>query len=155
MVQRSNDAASKDAQSMLKREECALSMEQRSRYVALMGARIKLRREECAFGMEQRLNTNDAASKVAQVLLRKEECVSGMVQKPNVSYAALGGAQIKPSREECVSSMVQRRSCAASKGVQINLNGEEYAGDMVHTATITMNLLLSHRVSVQILIRLL
>jgi len=40
--------------------------------------------------------------------------------------------------------MVQRSNYAAVKDVQINPNEEDYAEDMVHTATITKNLQLSH-----------
>jgi hypothetical protein len=36
-------------------------------------APIKLRREECALGMEQELNTNDAVSKVVQIEFNEEE----------------------------------------------------------------------------------
>ena len=56
MVQRknTNDAASKDAQTSLRREECALSMEQMSKDAAVKDAPSKLRREECASNMVQR-----------------------------------------------------------------------------------------------------
>ncbi len=76
--------------------------------------------------MEQ--NVNDAALKDAQDLLKREECVLDMAQRENTNDAALKDAQIIP-------------------------NEEEYVRDTVHTATITKNLLLSHRVSVQITCR--
>ena len=105
-------------------------MEQRRSNALPMGAQIKLGTEECALDMGQKLNTNDAALKIAQVLLKREEFALGMVQRESANDAALKVAQINPNEEEC-------------------------AGDMVHTATITMNLQLSHRVMVQSLIRLL
>ena len=54
----SNDAAVKDVQIELPKEECALDMEQRSqkRDAALKDAQTKLRWEECAGGMGQRPN---------------------------------------------------------------------------------------------------
>jgi hypothetical protein len=103
--------------------------------------------------MEQRLNTNDAAAKGAQIKLRREECASGMVRRRN--YAAVVDAQIKLSKEECALGMEQKSNNAAVKAAQIMLYEEEYARDTVHTAIFTMNLQLSHRVLVQILIRLL
>ena len=41
---------------------------------AVKDAQVLLKREECALSMGPRLNTNDAAVKDAQVLLRSEEC---------------------------------------------------------------------------------
>ena len=73
---------------------------------------------------------NDAAAKGAQTFLRNEECALSMEQRKNANYAILEDAQIKLKRGECVR-------------------------DTVHTATPLMNLLLSHRVSDQNLIRLL
>ena len=103
--------------------------------------------------MEQRENTNDAALKVVQINPYEEEYAASMGQ--SVCDAAAKDAQTKSSMEEYALSMEQRRRTAALKDAQIIPNEEEYAGDMVHTATIKMHLLLSHRVSVQILIRLL
>jgi hypothetical protein len=51
--------------------------------------------------------------------------------------------------------MEQRPNDAALKDAKIIPNEEEYVGSMVHTATITKNLQLSHRVLDQISIRLL
>ena len=48
MEPRSNDAAAKDAQTMLSTEECALRMEQRSNDAAVKDAQIKSDVEECA-----------------------------------------------------------------------------------------------------------
>ena len=50
---RSKDAAVKDAQIMLREEECAKGTEQSLNYVALKDAPIKLRMEECVLSMEQ------------------------------------------------------------------------------------------------------
>ena len=47
--------------------KCALSMEQRSNDAAVKDAQGYLGREECALGMVQRWNTNDAAVKDAQI----------------------------------------------------------------------------------------
>ena len=46
-------------------------MGQKPNVAALKDAQTKLRRVECALNMEQRLNTNNAAVKDAQVLLKK------------------------------------------------------------------------------------
>jgi hypothetical protein len=51
--------------------------------------------------------------------------------------------------------MEQKSNDVALKDAQININGEEYAGDTVHTATIAKNLQLLHRVLDQNSIRLL
>jgi hypothetical protein len=48
MGQRSIDAAVKDAQTMLRKEECASGMGQRSNDAAVMDALIKSSKEECA-----------------------------------------------------------------------------------------------------------
>ena len=53
MGQKSSDAAAKDVQIKLRREECALGMEQSARNAAAKDAPTKLRGEECARGMEQ------------------------------------------------------------------------------------------------------
>jgi hypothetical protein len=63
-------------------------------------------------------------------------------------------AQVLLSGEECARGMEQRLNYAAVKDAKINPNEEEYAGDMVHTATTTKNLPLLHRVMDQNLIRL-
>ena len=113
---------------------------------AVVDAQIKLSREECAKSMEQRLNINDAALKDAQVLFKREECALSMGQKLNTNDAILKDVEIKSSKEECVLGMGQRSSYAAVKDAQINPNGEEYARDTVHSATITskLQLKLSH-----------
>ena len=92
-------------------------MEQRSNYVAVKDAQTKFIKEEYAKNMEQRENTHDAALKDARIKLEMREFVWDMVQRSN--YAAV-------------------------KDVQINPNEEDYAEDMVHIATITKNLQLSH-----------
>ena len=48
MGQRSNYAAVKGAQNLLRMEECASDMGQRSNFAAVTGAQLKLRKEECA-----------------------------------------------------------------------------------------------------------
>ena len=58
-----------DAQVLLRKEECALSMGLELNDAAVKDAQIKLRREECVKGMGQRLNTNDAAARDAQTKL--------------------------------------------------------------------------------------
>jgi hypothetical protein len=75
MGQRLKDAPLKDAQTMLSKEEFALSMGQHGQGndAAVMDAQIKLRKEECAGGMVQK--ANDAASKGAQMKLSREACV--------------------------------------------------------------------------------
>ena len=52
---------------------------------ALKDAQIKLKREECVEGMVQR--GNDAASKNAQIMRKREECASSTEQRSN--YAAV------------------------------------------------------------------
>ena len=49
-------------------------MEQRSNNAALKGAQIMLRTEECALSMEQYRQGNDAALKGARIKFEKEEC---------------------------------------------------------------------------------
>ena len=73
MGQRGNYASVKDAQIMLKKEECALGTGQRSNDAAVKGAQIMLFKEEYASSMVQR--RNNAATKGAQIMLRKEVCV--------------------------------------------------------------------------------
>jgi hypothetical protein len=63
MGQNSNDAAVKDAQTKLRREECAGDMAQRSKDAALRDVRMGLSKEECAKGMEQRSTYTYAAAK--------------------------------------------------------------------------------------------
>jgi len=65
----------KDAQDMLKEEECALGMGQNGqrRNAALEDAHAMLREEECAYGMGH--TSNYVAVKDAQVMLKEEECV--------------------------------------------------------------------------------
>ena len=74
MVQRSSDAASKDAQLKLSKEECASSMEQtknvndgqRRNDAVLKGAQILFRREEYVGDTAQSFSLKDA-----QIKLRK------------------------------------------------------------------------------------
>ena len=65
MERSANDAAFKDAQIVLEREEYALGMGQRSTYAAAQDAQINLKKEECASGMEQ--SANYEAFKVAKI----------------------------------------------------------------------------------------
>ena len=80
-----------------------------------------------------------------------------MGQRRNANDATAKGVKIKSKGEECALNMEQRSKDVTLKDARISPNEEEYAGDtvQVHIATITTNLQLSHRVSVQILIRLL
>ncbi len=73
-------------------------MEQIANYAAMKDAAIELRREECALGMEQSLNTSDAVVKDAQVLLRREGCAFDMGQKSNDAASKI--ALIKLLRED-------------------------------------------------------
>ena len=68
--------------------------------------------------------------------------------------AAVMDVQIKFKMEECVLGMEQRSNGAALKDAQVDPKEEDYARDMVHTATIKKNLQLSHHVWGQNLIRL-
>jgi len=70
MEQRSSDAALKDAQHLLRREECAEGMEQRSRstHAAVRDVLMVSSKEECALDMGQR--GRHAAVKNAQIKLR-------------------------------------------------------------------------------------
>ena len=68
---------------MLRKEECVLGMVQKKKDAAVKDAQTILGKEECASGMEQMSSTNDATEKDAQIILSKEECVGGMVQRPN------------------------------------------------------------------------
>ena len=74
-----------DAQNLLKREECALGMDQKlnTNDAVLKDAHVSLSREECVLSMEQRSDTNDAALKDAQILLRREEYVLDTVHIAN------------------------------------------------------------------------
>ena len=56
-------------------------MEQRSNDAAVKDVQSKLRKEEYAPGMVQRSRSNNAAVKDAQIRLRKEECALDMGQK--------------------------------------------------------------------------
>ena len=67
MVQRRNDAASKDAQINPPKEECALSMVQRRNRAAMKDVQIKLSKEECAGGMGRRRSSNDVAVRSAPI----------------------------------------------------------------------------------------
>jgi hypothetical protein len=69
----SNDAAVKDAQVLLGREECAGSMVQSANYATVKDAPIKLRREECVLSMGQ--SANDAAAQDVKIKLSEEEYV--------------------------------------------------------------------------------
>ena len=53
-------------------------MGRKSNDAAVKDAQIKLRKEECALGMGHRSSTNDAARKDAQVKFGKEECALDM-----------------------------------------------------------------------------
>ena len=82
-------------------------------YVAVKDAQTNLRKEECALGMEQ--SSNDAVVKDVQSLLTKEECAFDMGQRSRSNVAASKGAQIKSFREDCALGMVQIRNGAEMK----------------------------------------
>ncbi len=75
MVQRKNHAASKDAQRMLRKEECVKGMVQRSNYAAEKDVQTMPRKEDCALGMVQRSNDEVEVVMDAQTMPRKKECV--------------------------------------------------------------------------------
>ena len=78
MGQNRNDAAEKDAQIILCKEEYAGSTGERSGNAEVRDAQILSSKEECALGMGQR--SNFAAMKDAQNKFRGEESVGGMGQ---------------------------------------------------------------------------
>ena len=84
-------------------------MGQRSKYAAVKDAQIMLRKEECALDMGQRLSANYAAVKDAQIKLRKEECALDMGQRSK--YAAGRDAQIKLRKEECAKAKAMEQRC--------------------------------------------
>ena len=84
---RSNDAATKDALTMLRREECASDMGHSRNDAAVKDVLIELRREECARGTEQR--SNYAASKDVQINPNVEDYVGGMKQAVLLTMAPL------------------------------------------------------------------
>ena len=108
--QRSRDAASKDAQNILRREEFALSTVPSVNYVVSMDARLKLDLEEYAKGMGR--SATYAAQKDVQTFLSKEACALSMVHRV-IHFAASKVAQINPSTEEYVRGMELRSSDAA------------------------------------------
>ena len=55
-----------DVPTTIRKEDYALSMVQRSNDAAVKDALIMFKEEECALGMVQRRNSNDAAVKDAQ-----------------------------------------------------------------------------------------
>ena len=136
------------AQILLRKEDCALSMEQRSNYAAAKDAPIKQSKEECASNMEQR--PSDAALKDAGVKLRREEYVGDMEQRS--IDAAVKDVQVLLDKEEYASSMGQRSNDAALKDAQLTQKEEEYVGDMEQTAILTKNVLLLHHLLDQILL---
>jgi len=56
-----------------------------SRNAAVKDVQIMLRREEYARGMEQRSSQRNAAAKDVQISASKEECASSMEQRLNVA----------------------------------------------------------------------
>ena len=60
-----------------------------------------LRKEDCALGMEQRSSTKDAAARDVQTLLRKMECARSMGQSTNDQFAEVRDVQTKFNEEEC------------------------------------------------------
>jgi len=96
-------AVSKDATSVLKREECAGRMGQKicSKSADMKTAQIKLEKEECVLSMGQ--SANCAAVTVARTKSKEEESVGHTAAShPNVVPL---NAKITPSKEECVRSM--------------------------------------------------
>jgi hypothetical protein len=118
-------------------------MVQRSKDAAVKDAQIELRREECARGMGQR--SNDAALKDVQIMLNVEDCASSMEQRGQRGNAAAKDVQIMLSKEEYARDMVRNQvsNIAPAKDVQIMPSVEEYVEGTGQTAIHTMNLLLS------------
>ncbi len=79
-----------DAQTSLRKEECAEDMKQGPNYAAAKDAPIKLGMKESVLSTEQ--GSYDAAAMDAQTMLRKEECALDMEQRSN--YAAVKDARI-------------------------------------------------------------
>ena len=70
MEQKPNDAALKDAQIMLKREECATGMVQRGNDAASKNAQIMLRREEFANDTRHRAKKKWCSKRMMCTILR-------------------------------------------------------------------------------------
>ena len=92
-----------------------------------MDAQTKLRREECALSMGQKLNTNDAILKDVKIKSSKEECALGMEQRQSANTR---DAPIMLSREEFASGTGQKLNYAAIQDALIRLREEEYASSM-------------------------
>ena len=83
MEQRWNNAAVKDAQIMLRKEDYASGMEQWSSDAAVKDAQILLWKEEYVLSMAPRLHTNDAAVKDVLNRSLKDECAWSMEYSGN------------------------------------------------------------------------
>ena len=68
------------AQIKLRKEDCALGTGQRSNDAAVKDAQTKLSREEYALSMGHHVRGSDAAVKDAQIKLREEDCALGTGQ---------------------------------------------------------------------------
>ena len=79
MEQNASDAASKDAQTILNKEEYVSRMEQNASDAASKDAQTILNKEEYVSSTEQ--NASDAALKDAQSILKKEECALSIDQR--------------------------------------------------------------------------
>ena len=112
-------AATRVAQSMPTKQDCALGMEQSANYAAAIGARILSSKEECALGMGQR--SNGAAAMGVQTWLKLEESVLSTGQSSIVNNAAARDVKIKFTAEEYASDTGRRRNkrCAPVKEVLI------------------------------------
>ena len=111
MGRESNNAAKKDAQIKLSKEESASSMGQRSNFAAKKDAQIKLKREECVIGMGQ--SPNDAAKKDAQIKLKEEDYVGAMEEGSTVM---LLNAPTMPSLESLLESWSKAQSQKMQQG---------------------------------------
>ena len=96
MGQMPNDAAVRDAQIKLKKEECARDMGQRSKYLAKTkrDALMKSSKEECE--TRDKGKSMQMQRKVAQFMLRTEECAGDMRQmSKSIGMGQSGGLCIR------------------------------------------------------------
>ena len=123
---RSNNAATRDAQTLLGMEECASRMGQKTHanYATMKDAQIKLKEEECASGMGQK--SNNAPMKDAQIKLKMEECASSMGRRDGSNYAARKDARnMLPVKDFVVST--EERSNVVRLNALTMLYLEEFA----------------------------
>mmetsp|Transcript_46 Transcript_46/g.109 ORF Transcript_46/g.109 Transcript_46/m.109 type:complete len:113 (+) Transcript_46:45-383(+) len=98
---RRRSAVRKDAQTMLPKEEFAFDMGRNEiDYAATRVAQSMPTKQDCALSMEESQKRNDAATKVVQTWLKLEESVLSTGQSRNVNNAAARDVQIKFTAKE-------------------------------------------------------